>query len=88
MEELGVWWDDFHRTGYFILVPELQDLLFDLKRLVVRELDDVRLWLEERLVNLHLRVAVYAIVGDVEVLNDLGLRELINNTSTRLLVFD
>jgi hypothetical protein len=59
-----------------------------LERLVVGELDDVRLRLEEGLVNVHLRVAVYAIVGDVEVLNDLRFRELINNTSTRLLVFD
>jgi hypothetical protein len=53
-----------------------------LERLVVGELDDVRLRLEERLVNVHLRVAVYAIVSDVEVLNDLRFRELINNTST------
>jgi hypothetical protein len=59
-----------------------------LERLVVGELDDVRLRLEEGLVNVHLRVAVYAIVGDVEVLNDLRFWELINNTSTRLLVFD
>jgi hypothetical protein len=48
----------------------------------------VRLWLEERLVNVHLRVAVNAVVGDVEVLNDLWFWKLINNTSTRLLVFD
>jgi hypothetical protein len=47
----------------------------------------MRLWLEERLINIDLRVTVNAIVGDIEVLDDLGFWELINNASARLLVF-
>jgi hypothetical protein len=87
LEELGVWRDDLDRSSHFIFVSEFQDLLFDLKRLVIGELDNMRLWLEERLINIDLRVTVNAIVGDIEVLDDLGFWKLINNASARLLVF-
>ena len=69
-------------------LPQLQDLLLDLEWLVVGELDHMRLRLEEGLVDVYLRIAVDAVVGDVEVLNDPGLGELINDASSRLLVFD
>ena len=69
-------------------LPQLQDLLLDLEWLVVGELDHMRLGLEEGLVDVYLRIAVDAVVGDVEVLNDPGLGELINDASSRLLVFD
>ena len=48
----------------------------------------MRLWLEERLIDVHLGVGVDAVVGDVEMLNNLRLWKLINNASSRLLVFD
>jgi hypothetical protein len=50
-----------------------------LERLVVGELDDVRLSLKQWLINIHLRVRVDAVVCYVEMLDDLGLRELVHN---------
>ena len=69
-------------------LPELQNVLFDLERLVVRELDDMRLWLEERLVDVNLRVSVDAVVRDVEMLDDLRFWELVNDAPAGLLVLD
>lgn len=59
-----------------------------MERLVVGELDDVRLWLEQGLVNIHLRVGVDAVVSDVEMLDDFWLWELIHDAAARLLVLD
>jgi hypothetical protein len=61
-------------------------LFFDLQWLVVGELDDCWFSLEERLVHINLRVGVDAVVCDVEVLDDLGPRELVYDAATRLLV--
>lgn len=35
-------------------LPQSQDVLLHLERLVVGELDHVRLWLEQRLINVYL----------------------------------
>ena len=63
-------------------------MFLDLKRLIIGELNHVWLRLEEGLVDLYLGIGVNRVVGDVEVLDDLGFGELINNASTGLLVFD
>jgi hypothetical protein len=69
-------------------LPQSQDVLLHLERLVVGELDHVRLWLEQRLINVYLRVRVDAVVCDVEMLDDLWLGELINDAPAGLLVLD
>lgn len=60
-------------------LPQLENHLLYLERLVVGELDDVRLSLKQWLINIHLRVRVDAVVCYVEMLDDLGLRELVHN---------
>lgn len=88
---MKIWGDDFDKHSLSSSdshLPQFQDLLLDLEGLVVRELDHVRLCLEEWLVDVHLGVAVDAVVGDVEVLNDLRLGKLVDDASPRLLVFD
>jgi len=69
-------------------LPQSQDVLFHLEWLVVGELDHVRLWLEQRLINVYLRVRVDAVVCDVEMLDDLWLGKLINDAPAGLLVLD
>lgn len=57
-------------------------MLPGLKGLVVCKLDNMRLWREERLVDVHLRVGVDGVVADVKELDDLGLGELFDDTFT------
>ena len=63
-------------------------MFFHLEWLIVGELDDVGLWLEQRLIYVHLRVGVDAIVRDVEMLDDLWLWKLVHDATARLLVLD
>ena len=73
-------------AGISSYLPQLQDVLFDLERLVVGELDDMWLWLEQRLVYVNLRVSIDAVVSDVEVLDDLRFGKLVDEAPASLLV--
>ena len=60
-------------------LPQFQDLFLDLKGLVVGELDYVRDWSEEGLVDMDLGVGVNRIIANVEELNDIGFWELFDD---------
>ena len=57
-------------------LPQCQDCLFGLERLVVGELDHVGNGSEKGLIDVHLGVGVDRVVADVEELDDLGFWEL------------
>ena len=69
-------------------LPQFENAFFHLQWLIIGKLNASWLWLEEWLIDVHLWVRVDAIVGDVEVLNNLRLWKLIDNASARFLVFD
>ena len=60
-------------------LPQLQNLFFDLQRLVVGKLDDVGHWLEQGLIYMDLGIGVDGAVTDVQKLDNLRLRKLFNN---------
>ena len=60
-------------------LPQCQDRRLGLEGLVVGELDYMRDWSEEGLVDVDLGVGVDRIVADVEELNDLGFWELFDD---------
>ena len=63
-------------------LPQGEDGLLGLERLVVGELDYVWDGSEQGLVHVHLGVSVDAVVADVEELNDLGFWELFDDAFT------
>ena len=69
-------------------LPEFEDLLFDLERFVVGELDHIGLGLEQRFVHVDLGVDIDGVVCDVEVSDDLGSGELVFKTLPCLLILD
>ena len=69
-------------------LPQREDCLLGLERLVVSELDYVRDRGEQGLVHMHLGVGVDAVVADVEELNDLGFWELFDDAFATALIFN
>ena len=69
-------------------LPQREDCLLGLQRLVVRELNHVRDWGEQGLVHMDLGVSVDAVVADVQELNDLGFGKLFDDALAGALILD
>ena len=69
-------------------LPQSEDCLLGLQRLVIRELDHVRDGREQRLVHVDLGVSVDAVVADVKELDDLGFWELFDDALAGALILD
>jgi len=76
------------RQATLINLPQCEDCLLGLKRLVIGELDHVRNGSEQGLVHVHLGVGVDRVVADVEELDDLGFWELFDDALAGALILD
>ena len=87
LEEPTVRLNDFDAAHELVFISELEQLIFDLKRLVVSESNHIWNALENRFVDRHAWVGIDGVVGQVQKLNDLGLVMLVvDNFPTHLLL--
>lgn len=85
LEQARIGRDDLDATSDAVLVAKAEDLLLNLQRLVVGELNQWGNWLEDRLVDGDLRLLVNGVVADVQKLDNFGLLvEVFENVAGKL----